>query len=216
MTNTYLRTIPRGLAAALLLTLTPACGGDDGSSDEVDTTDTATDDTTAADTTTEDESTSDTTTTTTDTTATDTTDTTATDTTDTTATDTTDTTATDTTDTTDSGGALSFETDVYPILMANCSCHVFGAPAQLALPDATMAFANLVGVPSSTDPGLDRVTPSDPDASFLFQKIAGTHAGISAANSQMPKSAGQAMSLNPLSPADQMLISDWITAGAAP
>ncbi|HEY8378128.1 MAG TPA: hypothetical protein VIK91_16650, partial [Nannocystis sp.] len=59
-----------------------------------------------------------------------------------------------------------------------------------------------------------RVEPGDPDNSFLYQKITGTQDGISPANSQMPKTPGQAMSNNPLSAQDQALIHDWIAQGA--
>ncbi|NJK31464.1 MAG: hypothetical protein HC927_03040 [Deltaproteobacteria bacterium] len=100
---------------------------------------------------------------------------------------------------------LSFEVDVYPILQDNCSCHVGGSPAGLALPNATAAYDNLVDVASTQEPTLDRVTPGDPDNSYLYQKIAGTGGG-----GQMP------LNMPPLSADEMMTISDWIAEGALP
>ena len=54
----------------------------------------------------------------------------------------------------DGDGDLSFEADVYPIISANCSCHVLGAPAMLAMPDAATAHMLLIactGYASSED-----------------------------------------------------------------
>ena len=100
---------------------------------------------------------------------------------------------------------LSFAGDVYPIIMANCSCHVGGAPAGLAMPDAGTAYDNLVSVGASQNGNLNRVEPGDPASSYMFQKVNGDAPGT-----QMPLN-GQ-----PLSPEQLMLISDWITQGAMP
>jgi len=110
---------------------------------------------------------------------------------------------------------LSFEADVFPIINASCSCHVNGAPGGLEMPDAATAYANLVDVSAGQAPDLSRVEPGAPADSYMLQKIMGTQDGISPANAQMPKSPGEAMSANPLSDADQTLISDWIADGAA-
>ncbi|PRQ02309.1 hypothetical protein ENSA5_24620 [Enhygromyxa salina] len=116
----------------------------------------------------------------------------------------------------DGDGELSFEADVYPIIALGCSCHVVNAPGGLALTDADTAYANLVDVPSSQEPDLNRVTPGDGENSYLYQKISATQAGLSPQNAQMPKTPNQELSAMPLSDADQMTILDWIAAGAAP
>ncbi len=76
------------------------------------------------------------------------------------------------------GGALSFEQDVWPVLAmdrdppltqgsASCAaCHGGGA-GGLALPDAAGSYANLIDVPSTSAlcAGTPRVTAGDPDGS---------------------------------------------------
>jgi hypothetical protein len=115
----------------------------------------------------------------------------------------------------DGDGDLSFEADVYPIISANCSCHVLGAPAMLAMPDAATAHMNLVSMPSTEDPNLNRVEPSDALNSYIYQKITATQAGLGVGNVQMPNT-GTTMSLSPLSAQDMMTFQAWIDAGAAP
>ena len=67
----------------------------------------------------------------------------------------------------------SFEADIYPVLEANCSCHVGGTPP--AMPDAVGAYDNLVGV-LATGSSLNYVEPGSADASYLWHKINGTQA----------------------------------------
>ena len=102
---------------------------------------------------------------------------------------------------------MNYTTQIQPIFTANCiSCH-FGAtaPQELKL-DAQNSFANLVNVNSNEVPSLKRVKPSDPDNSYLVQKIEGT----AAVGLRMPRN------LPPLSAAQISLIRQWIVEGAAP
>jgi hypothetical protein len=55
------------------------------------------------------------------------------------------------------------------------SCHAVDGFNGLDL-GRSVAYRNLVGVESSRAPGVLRVAPGDPDASFLVHKIEGTHA----------------------------------------
>ena len=72
--------------------------------------------------------------------------------------------------------------------------------------DAAGSFANLVGIPSTEVPELDRVEPGDPDNSYVVQKIEGTQA----VGAQMPLGG-------PPLPQEQMeLVRQWITDGALP
>ncbi|MCA9696949.1 MAG: hypothetical protein KC431_05450, partial [Myxococcales bacterium] len=120
------------------------------------------------------------------------------------------------TDTTDTGGALSYAADIHPLFLGGtCRCHGSG-DGGFDLADAATTYADLVGVPAVLDPNFNRVEPGDATNSFLVQKIAGTQAGLSVDNAQMPKSYNQALSQFPMSDAEQMLIAEWIDQGAAP
>jgi hypothetical protein len=92
-----------------------------------------------------------------------------------------------------------------------CSvCHVGGgAPEGLRL-DAADSFNLLVGVPSTEVPSLMRVTPGDPDNSYIIQKLEG-HAAV---GGQMP--LGCPMSQPCLTTTTIAFIRQWITDGAQP
>jgi hypothetical protein len=86
------------------------------------------------------------------------------------------------------------------------ACHA-GAAAPLGFRlDEASAFAMLVNTPSVEVPALKRVTPGQPDASYLIQKLEG-HAAVGA---QMP------LNQSPLPQATIDVIRQWITDGAAP
>ena len=85
------------------------------------------------------------------------------------------------------------------------ACHA-GAAAPLGLRlDAASSYALLVNAPSVEVPSLQRVQPSNPDASYLIQKLEGRAA------------VGGRMPLNqPALPAETIaVIRQWITNGAA-
>ncbi len=135
-------------------------------------------------------------------TAADTGDDTSTDTGDDTSTDT----ATDTsrdTDTQDTGPTPTW-TEVDAVLGAQCAgCH-YGEPAGLGFVDA---YDRLVGVASTQAPDMDRVTPGDLDASYLWRKIEGTHIAAGGSGSRMPQRAT-------LPDSDTDTIRRWIVGGA--
>jgi hypothetical protein len=110
-------------------------------------------------------------------------------------------------------GPLTFEADIYPIITANCSCHVLGADGMLEMPDAPTAYSNLFMVPSTQEPNLNRVTPGDAANSYIHQKITGTQAGLSDTNVQMPNTGTQ-LSTSPLSAEQMAMFEDWINDGA--
>lgn len=84
------------------------------------------------------------------------------------------------------------------------ACHV-GAAAPLGFRlDADSAYAMLVNAPSVEVPALLRVSPGNPDSSYLIQKLEG-HAAV---GGQMP--LGQA----PLPQATIDVIREWIQNGA--
>lgn len=83
------------------------------------------------------------------------------------------------------------------------SCHGGGSPSGSMNLEAP-AFANIVGVPSSQVPGMDRVTPGDPGASYLFLKLT---QDAPAVGDRMPNTA-------PLNDERIELVRAWISAGA--
>lgn len=72
-----------------------------------------------------------------------------------------------------------------------------------------VAWANLVGVPSTIDPAIPRVVPGDDDGSLLFQKLAARTEGLT----DVPGS-GMPVAGEPLSADELRLISLWIYNGA--
>jgi hypothetical protein len=85
------------------------------------------------------------------------------------------------------------------------TCHA-GSSAPLGLRlEADAAYAMLVNAPSAEVPGLLRVSPGNPDASYLIQKLEGT------------ATVGGRMPLNgpPLPPETIAVIRQWIMDGAA-
>ena len=90
-----------------------------------------------------------------------------------------------------------------------CSgCHTGGGtslPSSMNLSSAAATFAAIVGVASTQQPSLQRVTPGNPDNSYLVRKIEGTP-GIT--GSRMPLGGA------PLDPTLIANVRAWIAAGA--
>jgi hypothetical protein len=102
---------------------------------------------------------------------------------------------------TQSGPSFS---EIQAIFNSRCvSCHGFSGGLSLS---SSVSHGNLVNVPSSQIPSLDRVEPGDPDNSYLVWKIEG-RAGVS--GSRMPL-GGPFLSQDSIN-----LIRDWIAAGAS-
>lgn len=100
----------------------------------------------------------------------------------------------------------SIQTNIFNANCALSGCHVGGAvlPGSMDL-RAGESFSSIVGVPSEQRPGLDRVEPGDPDASYLVRKIEG---GPDIMGMRMP--AGRAA----LSQDEIDLVREWIADGA--
>lgn len=116
---------------------------------------------------------------------------------------------TDTDATTD--GMVTFDADIFPILMAKCSCHVAAASGGNGMfsftGDATMAYDILVDKPSLAVPTMNFITTGDPDQSYFLHKMKGTQLDVGGAGSLMP--LGQTMPIP-----ETQTIEDWILAGA--
>lgn len=107
--------------------------------------------------------------------------------------------------------AVVYEDDVQPIWNANCSCHLMGSSGTMTAPFLTlnpdMSIGQLVGI-ASEQSALARVEASDPEASYLWLKLEGTHAAMGSGD-QMPPTA-------PLSEEDMDVVRSWIASGANP
>jgi hypothetical protein len=104
---------------------------------------------------------------------------------------------------------IDYQTDVQAIFTQHCAnCHVDsgGAPLAGLELDNGVSWFQLVGVPSSQDPGFERVIPGDAAKSLLFQKV---NCYFPAIGSRMPFERPE------LSVEEQATIHDWIVLGAS-
>jgi len=105
------------------------------------------------------------------------------------------------------GTAFTFaqiQTQIFTPVCAKSGCHASGSsPSGLVL-DAGQSYGNLVGHRAAESP-LDRVSPGNPDGSYIILKLRGD-----------PNITGERMSLGGpyLSPAQIEGIAAWIRAGA--
>lgn len=110
---------------------------------------------------------------------------------------------------------VDFETEIQPIFSVVCqACHIAGTSGGLSLAEGA-AYGNLVGVPANNpNAGMSRVTPGDPEASFMFKKINCTNLNSipdTPYGRRMPRSGPPYLSAE-----DQARILDWIQQGAPP
>lgn len=95
--------------------------------------------------------------------------------------------------------------EIFTPTCAVAGCHDrFGRSENLLLAQGE-AYGNLVGVPSTQIPLTPRVTPNDPERSYLYRKVTGA-SGI--LGTRMPQAGPN------LSEAHLKLIRDWIRRGA--
>lgn len=100
--------------------------------------------------------------------------------------------------------------DIQPIFDMNCvACHQDYAPgADLSL-QAGSSHAQTVGVASVQAKDVQRIVPGDPELSYLYLKLLGTHGDVGGSGDRMPF-GGQ------LSDEDMALVANWIgECGAA-
>lgn len=103
--------------------------------------------------------------------------------------------------------APDYTTRVQPIFNANCTrCHGFNGGLRL---EAGFSYNQLVNVASGERPGVNRVTPGDPDNSYLYIKVAGNCIAPNCLGDRMPQGGA-------LGAADIQTIRDWIAGGAPP
>lgn len=102
--------------------------------------------------------------------------------------------------------AVSFATQVAPVLLARCGgCH--GTRGGLTLTPAATAYASLVGIASNADASMLRVAPGEPEKSLVFLSITDDErSAVGRMPTRQPLSA--------IDPAAVELIREWITQGA--
>ena len=106
---------------------------------------------------------------------------------------------------------ISFAADIQPIFTNSCAlsgCHAGGSPAVgMNLSDG-QAYTNIVNVAAVALPSMDRISPGEPDSSYLVHKIQGTQAAVGGVGERMPLSGCC------LSQAQIESIRAWVEAGA--
>ncbi len=111
------------------------------------------------------------------------------------------------------GDQVTLSGDVQPIFTSNCAlsgCHAGTNPQQGMNLSVGQTFANVVNVQAMELSTMNRVTPDEPDNSYLVHKVQGTHLNVGGSGNQMP------LGRSPLSQTDIDLIRAWIEAGALP
>ena len=105
---------------------------------------------------------------------------------------------------------VNFGADIVPLLKSRCvMCHLPGSEQGGLALHPKGGYANLVEVKSTQSP-LPRVSPGNPDASYLYRKLIGTHAEAGGSGERMP--FGDAS----LTAAEIERVRLWIEAGAKP
>jgi hypothetical protein len=105
-------------------------------------------------------------------------------------------------------GAVSFKSQVLPLLTERCvMCHVQGAE-QGALSLFPEAWSQLVGVKAS-ESALNRVEAGAPERSYLYLKLLGQQEAAGGSGERMP------FQQDPLTAQELDLFRRWIAEGAA-
>ncbi len=115
----------------------------------------------------------------------------------------------------DIGGDEVTLRDVQPIFSGYClfsGCHAGSSPEEGMSLGEGQTFSQVVNVAARQLPSINRVTPNQPDNSYLVHKVQGTHldVDVGGSGSRMP------LGRSPLSQSDIDLIRAWIQAGAQP
>ncbi len=102
---------------------------------------------------------------------------------------------------------VSFSQDIQPVFNQSCAlsgCHSGSFPAGGLNLQSGQAYNNIVNVPSSQRSSLNRITPGDPDNSYLIRKIKGDNIS----GGRMP------LSRTPLSAVVIATFENWVREGA--
>ncbi len=103
--------------------------------------------------------------------------------------------------------------DVQPIFTSSCAlsgCHAGTNPQRGQNLSVGQTFANVVNIVAMELSTMNRVTPGQPNSSYLVHKVQGTHSDVGGSGFQMP------LGRSPLTQMEIDLIRAWIEAGARP
>ncbi|NBB92412.1 MAG: hypothetical protein GVY32_04490 [Gammaproteobacteria bacterium] len=98
---------------------------------------------------------------------------------------------------------VDYQSQIEPIFASCSGCHGEFGPAGLDLREGE-AYANLVGVTSTSNPARQRVEPFEPESSALLLAVNCTSPG------------GPGFQMGDVALEDRALIRDWIAQGALP
>ena len=99
------------------------------------------------------------------------------------------------------------DADIQSIWTSNCvSCHGGSSPS-VGLSLEASAYTSLVNV-GAAQASMDRVEPCQTQASYLWRKLKGTHAGAGGSGNRMPRGTSALLQ------ADLLKIENWIDEGA--
>lgn len=113
----------------------------------------------------------------------------------------------------------SIQSNLIPSCTLGNPCHASAngnTPTGHVTLNATVAYDNLVGQPSTEIPSLNLVEPGHPELSYIVNKLDGTQKGVCTQNGQPTFVCGLQMPNGGpyLSPSDIDAIKTWITNGA--
>ncbi len=116
------------------------------------------------------------------------------------------------------GGRLSYASEVYPVWVANCSCHIteFKVNANVPILDPDTSYTSLLEESAWQVPSMKYIVAGDLEGSYLWHKIAGTAGDVGTFEARMPLLGGDLSPTDYLSEEELDLISAWILGGAAP
>ena len=99
---------------------------------------------------------------------------------------------------------------VFALISFRCGCHdaMERAGEMWDLTEEDSAWDALVSTPSNDVPGVNRIEPGDPDASYLYLKVLSRQGEVGGFGSRMPPTGFA------LSDGDVALIREWIRDGA--
>ena len=107
----------------------------------------------------------------------------------------------------DLGEPVSLAAQVQPFLNLQCvACHLTGAESGGLNLEPGKSRAELLL--ESEEAPMPRVTPGDPEASYLVHKLRGTHLEVGGSGSRMPQGGGA------VSDATLAMIERWVRQGA--
>ncbi len=110
----------------------------------------------------------------------------------------------------EAGYTYTLTDDIQPLIFnVYCTdCHSIVGGTNGSLQEGE-AYDEIVNVPSSDIPSMDRIEPGDPDNSYLYHKVAGTHRAAGGAGGTMPITGDCCLSTDELD-----MLSTWIEEGA--